>query len=81
MRCVACNKPLSDLDTSRKFADSQRYVDMCSECSSWLPPDLNTTVDPILEQEELVFSVDEELASIDAESNFGMYDDDETNYG
>lgn len=34
MRCLSCNKILSDFEATRKFADSEAYVDLCSKCDS-----------------------------------------------
>ena len=34
MRCVACNKNLSDFESTRKDAITGEYIDMCSQCFS-----------------------------------------------
>lgn len=36
MRCECCDEPLSNLETTAKFADG-RYVNMCKECQGYLP--------------------------------------------
>lgn len=33
MRCVACNKNLSDFESTRKTPDGE-YLDMCNECAT-----------------------------------------------
>ncbi len=32
MRCVICNKSLTDYEATRKHALTQEFLDMCSEC-------------------------------------------------
>jgi len=32
MRCLACNKALNDYEATRKFFDSQEYIDLCNHC-------------------------------------------------
>lgn len=32
MRCLACDSPLTDRDTSRKGVYSGEYIDFCREC-------------------------------------------------
>ena len=34
MRCLSCNKILSAFEATRKFADSEAYVDLCNKCDS-----------------------------------------------
>lgn len=77
MRCLACNVPLNDAESSRKFSESGQYVDLCNKCNKWMPDDVNTVINP--EHEDLEFDVDYELASIDNEDLFnGWSDDDES---
>lgn len=33
MRCISCNKPLNDFESTRKYEDGS-YVDMCKGCFS-----------------------------------------------
>jgi hypothetical protein len=39
MRCVACNKNLSDFESTRKDATTGKYLDMCSRCFSDIASD------------------------------------------
>lgn len=32
MRCLSCNEPMTDRDSSRKFVGSGTYVDLCKNC-------------------------------------------------
>lgn len=34
IRCLSCNKILSDFEATRKFAESEAYVDLCLKCDS-----------------------------------------------
>lgn len=62
MRCIACNKNLSDFESTRKYADSQQYVDLCNKCFSTIS-DSVTTVERLdlkhLEEED--FDLEETL--------------------
>lgn len=32
MRCLACNKELTDFEATRRYALSQEFLDMCQRC-------------------------------------------------
>ena len=32
MRCLGCNTSLSDFESTRKYADSGEFVDLCNFC-------------------------------------------------
>lgn len=32
MRCLACQRLLSDFEATRRYAESQEFVDLCSNC-------------------------------------------------
>ena len=34
MRCLSCNKSMSDFESTRKFKGTQRFVDLCNHCFS-----------------------------------------------
>lgn len=74
MRCKACNVNLNDLESTRRYANSGDFVDLCNRCHKWLPEDVNTVTNP--EHEELEFDVDDELAAI---TNADLFDGWETN--
>lgn len=69
MRCVCCNKILSDLESTRKHANTGDYLDMCNKCLSFCP-DI-----PTLERTDLKNSESEETDDYDLEEQ----DDDEEN--
>jgi hypothetical protein len=39
MRCVACDKIMTDYELTKKFSNSGEFVDMCNECSRFLADD------------------------------------------
>lgn len=49
MRCLACNKNLSDFESTRKYTSGD-YVDLCNQCwySSQMYPELT-----VIEREDL----------------------------
>jgi hypothetical protein len=32
MRCLGCNKELTDFESTRRYADSQEFIDLCNDC-------------------------------------------------
>jgi NAD-dependent SIR2 family protein deacetylase len=44
MRCIACDKNLSDFESTRKHHESGEYIDMCNKCYSTIQQDV-TDVD------------------------------------
>jgi hypothetical protein len=49
MRCLACNKILTDYEATRRFDQSKQFVDLCNHCFySGVSEDLNT-----IEREDL----------------------------
>jgi len=34
MRCLACNKELSDFEATRKSTETGEYIDLCNTCFS-----------------------------------------------
>ena len=34
MRCIGCNKELTDFESTRRYADSQEFIDLCNDCFS-----------------------------------------------
>jgi hypothetical protein len=44
MRCLACNKILSDYEATRRFEQSKEFVDLCNHCFySGVSEELNTS--------------------------------------
>jgi hypothetical protein len=59
MRCVACNKALSDFESTRKSAISGEYLDMCNDCYFYTDDidtidreDLRSEADTVMESQE-----------------------------
>ncbi len=52
MRCLSCQKPLSDFESTRKYAESKKYVDLCNHCFSFVAPQLNVVERPDLMHDE-----------------------------
>ena len=44
MRCIACDKIMTDYELTKKFSGSGEFVDMCNECSRFLIEDDLTAV-------------------------------------
>jgi len=44
MRCIACDKIMTDYELTKKFSGSGEFVDMCNECSRFLVEDDLTAV-------------------------------------
>lgn len=36
MRCKACDKQLTEFESTRKYAGSQEFVDLCNECFKYV---------------------------------------------
>lgn len=32
MRCLSCNKGLTDLEASKKYKGTKKYIDLCTSC-------------------------------------------------
>ena len=41
MRCVCCDKSLTDFECSRKSITSGEYLDMCSDCYKHIKDDVD----------------------------------------
>jgi hypothetical protein len=49
MRCLSCNKILSDYESTRKYKGSKQFIDLCNLCFSL--SDLN--IDSVSDREDL----------------------------
>ena len=66
MRCVACDKVLSNYELTKKVSVSGEFVDMCNECSRFLVDDDLTAVGnldyaDLYDLEEIKYVEDEQL--------------------
>jgi hypothetical protein len=57
MRCQACDKLLTDFESTRKSATYEDYLDLCNECYNSIRADVKA-----IERTDLM-SIDEELDS------------------
>lgn len=42
MRCLACNKELTEFEATRKSAQTGEFLDLCNECYRPIKDDLRT---------------------------------------
>ena len=42
MRCLACNRLLTDYEATRRSALTEEFIDLCNWCFSTVSEDLNT---------------------------------------
>jgi hypothetical protein len=65
MRCLACNKNLSDLESTRKYPSTEEFIDLCTRCLE--TTDIQYTENPQLSHkpiEEEVLLEDETDAEV-----------------
>lgn len=55
MRCVCCDKNLSDFESTRKSVTTNDYIDMCNKCYLTIKDDLVS-----IEREDLLTNEDTE---------------------
>lgn len=55
MRCTACNKKLSDYETTLKHAVAGEYLDTCLDCLSEIAKDVPM---PVKARKDLIHSMD-----------------------
>lgn len=51
MRCLSCNKALSDRESTYRFMESGHFVDLCDNCIQDLPEDLKISENTELSDE------------------------------
>ena len=54
MRCLSCNKILSDFESTRKSANTGEYLDLCNSCFSDIQYDVDAIVREDLREDEVV---------------------------
>jgi len=32
MRCMGCNRELTDFEATRRYGDTEEFIDMCNDC-------------------------------------------------
>ena len=70
MRCVACNKNLSDFESTRKSAETGEYLDMCNECFFYTEDDIAT-----IDRDDLRSESDTTLESKEYEQDWSLGND------
>lgn len=55
MRCVCCDRVLSDFEATRKSVNTNQYIDMCQRCYNTIVKDV-----PTLEREDLLTNDDKD---------------------
>lgn len=58
MRCLACNKELTDFEATRKYANTREYIDLCNECYKEIKDDI--VVDEREDLKNIIDVTDEE---------------------
>lgn len=43
MRCLSCNKELTDFEATRRFSESKDFVDLCNGCFKHIEKSVNVT--------------------------------------
>jgi hypothetical protein len=59
MRCLSCNKILSDFESTRKSANTGEYLDLCNSCFSDIQYDVDAIVREDLREDEQVSEDDD----------------------
>ena len=59
MRCLSCNKNLSDFESTRKSANTGEYLDLCNSCFSDIQYDVDAIVREDLREDEQVSEDDD----------------------
>jgi hypothetical protein len=61
MRCKACDKQLSDYESTRKSKITQEYYDLCNTCFSYVRDDVDSQdrLDLFTMQDEVDFDTSE----------------------
>ena len=73
-RCLACNKRLSDRESTRRYASSGTFVDLCNQCFSEVAeeiPDIDGTGVDLPDEPE-----DNGLSTNDGFNPYYNYDDE-----
>lgn len=62
MRCVACNKALSDFEATRKSAETGEYLDLCNYCYSTIGGNVLAEEREDLRDEEIINPEEDDLS-------------------
>lgn len=67
MRCLACNKALSEFESTRKSAETGEFIDLCNYCYSTIQNQTPTEEREDLRDEEVLDDNIEDLFDDDLE--------------
>jgi hypothetical protein len=70
MRCLACNKNLSDFESTRKSAETGEFLDICNDCFFYTKDDITT-----IDRDDLRSESDTLLESQEYEQDWNMDND------
>jgi hypothetical protein len=59
MRCLACNRALTDYEATRKSVTTNEFIDLCNGCFSSVSEDLQTLEREDLLTEEGTYEIDD----------------------
>lgn len=68
MRCLSCNRVLTDFEATRKSATSGEFIDLCNHCYADIQYDIDVIEREDLRDEESFNDPDDEF-DIDEEEN------------
>jgi len=60
MRCLSCNNPLNDLEATRRYTESQEFIDLCNKCFGYIKEDIDYS-----ERDDLSEIVEEDSNGLD----------------
>ena len=65
MRCVACNKLLSDFESTRKSVTTGEYLDLCNHCFHTIQSDAPSTErEDLRDDDDTIYDDDDDLSDI-----------------
>ena len=70
MRCIACNKNLSDFESTRKSAETGEFLDLCNDCFFYTEDDIAT-----IDRDDLISESDTVLDSQEYEQDWILGND------
>ena len=70
MRCIAWNKNLSDVEATRKSADTGEFLDLCNDCFFYTEDDIAT-----IDRDDLRSESDTVLESQEYEQDWNLGND------
>lgn len=69
MRCLCCNRNLSDLESTRRHADTGDFLDICNRClrDIDIPYTERSDLTDVLEDDEDVEDLDNSLSEVSSD--------------